>query len=187
MVSKITRPKGSKNKATKRWEAYWLSKQKAKAWYQAKHEYLKKNPLESLKGWIKNIDPLELASVLATTYVIHGVITTTTEIYERVININQGIQIVAGTPDWVDWLPFGNTPLGLLSNLPWLINTLIQGGFSEEQAKNTVEGLKKIVEKPNTDSLFIWAVSFAIAYYVQKHGITDIIGSIKGFLGLAAA
>lgn len=184
------RTKGSKNKATLKWEAYWLNKEKAKGILQAKAEEDRKHPerviLEWLKSLIKPIDITDLIAYLSTTYIIHGIILTSAELYERAKNIGKGLTLISGKPDILNNLPFADTPLGWVSDLPWLINTYIQAqNLSEERKKQIIEGLTKIVERPDPDSLYIWALSFAIAYYIQKHGITNIFSSIKAFLGFA--
>lgn len=185
----MTRPKGSKNKATKKWEAYWLNKKKWKAYFKAKEEYLKKNPLEALKNWLKQIDPLEFAAIISTTYVIHAIIQTTSELFQRATNINSGIRIISGSPEFIKNLPWGNLPLiGNLYDLPFLINTILNAqNISEERKQEIIKGATTILKNPQDDSILLWAISFSIAYYVQKHGITDILGSIKGFLGIGAA
>lgn len=181
------RTKGARNKATEKWLAYWTSKKKWKGYFKARTEYFKKNPLEAIKSWIKPFDPIELAGVLTTTYVIHSIILNTAELFDRATNISKGLRLISGTPDWVSYLPWGNTPLGWISNLPFLLSTLLQGGVPEDRAQEIIDGLVKIAEEPESDSFLIWATSFSIAYYIQKHGIPDILGTIKGFLGLAAA
>lgn len=139
--------------------------------------------------FIDRIEPMEFLSVLATTYVVHGIILTTTEFLERATNISKGLRIISGTPDIVKYLPFSDTPVGWVSNIPFLVSRIwdiyTQKGATDEVKKQVVEGSKKILEEPDSDSIYLWAVSFAIAYYIQKHGITEIFGSIRSFLGLA--
>ena len=155
----------------------------------------KKKPLDQLikeyaEKLIDKIDPLELASLLATTYVIHGIILNTTELFERATNITKGLSLISGTPEIVQALPFGNTPFGWTANIPFLLARIwdiwnLKENVSEETKEQIVEGAKKILEKPDTDSFYLWVLSFSIAYYIQKHGIPDIFGSIKAFLGIA--
>lgn len=185
---KLGRTPGAKNKATRKWEAYWLNKNKAKAFYQAKMEYLAKNPLESLKTWLKDIDVLELAGTLALTYVIHNLIISIADFFDRAKSISDSVRVIAGTPDAVKWLPWGSIPLiGNFYDLPWIINTLLNKQEVPDNTKEVLVNLKKELDNPNTDSFFIWVLSFGIAYYIQKHGITDIFNTIKGFLGVATA
>lgn len=135
---------------------------------------------------IKKIEPLELASTLITTYVIHGIILSTAELFERAENIAKGLDIISSKPEAINIINPTSNPLGLItnwiSNIPFLIAALIEG-VDQDTAEKLTEGLTKIAEKPESDSLYIWALSYAIAYYIQKHGITDVFGAIKGFLG----
>jgi len=135
-----------------------------------------------------NLDLLELAAVLASTYVIHGIILTTKELFERVENISKGLQLISNTPDWVNFLPFIDTPLGWTANIPFLLNELWnilnESELDQKRKEEIVEGAKTILEKPQSDDLMLWAISFVIAYYVQKHGITNIFSSIQAFLGI---
>jgi len=138
-----------------------------------------------------NLDLLEVSAVLAGTYVIHSIILTTAELFERAENISKGLQVISNTPDWVNLLPFANTPLGWTSNIPFLIGelwTLLnKGDLPTERKEEIIDGVKTILETPEGDSPMLWAISFIIAYYVQKHGITNIFGTIQSFLGIKAA
>jgi len=151
-----------------------------------KHKTLFMKFIETLKTLDIEIDPIEAVAVGATTYVIHSLILTTTELLDRVNNMSKGLRIISGTPEILGQLPFADSPIGWIGNLPFLIAQIFSGE-NEESQQRIIDGIKKITEEPNSDNFFIWAVSLVIAYYVQKHGITDILGAARSFLGLGAA
>lgn len=146
---------------------------------------------EHIGKFIDRIEPIEFIGLLSTTWVIHGIILTTAELYERATNISKGLRVISGTPDIVKYLPFGDTPLAWASNLPFLISKIwdiyTQKGATDEQKQQIVEGTKKLLEAPDPESIDLWIVSLAIAYYIQKHGILNILNGVKGFLGLATS
>lgn len=192
-VSKLARGKLLKTKIK---EAKKITEAEVKARlttaYKTKNKYILEEIKNRLIKVLANINPLELAATLATTYVIHGLILSTKELFDRATNISQGLRLISGTPEWVSFLPFADTPLGWTANIPFLIGQLwdilnAKEDISQEQKERIVEGATKILENPQSDSIYLWILSYAIAYYVQKHGITDIFKAVQGFLGVATA
>jgi len=146
---------------------------------------------EHIGKFIDRIEPMEFLSTLATTYIVHGIILTSAELYQRTQNITKGLRIISGTPEIIKYLPFGDTPLAWAANIPFLASKLwdiyTQKEATKEQKEEIIQGATEIAKAPEADDLYLWAVSFAIAYYVQKHGIKDILGSVRAFLGFATA
>jgi len=165
------------------------TKARTKAYIKERGKHFPALIQERLLKLIDNIDLIELSATLATTYVVHGIILTSAELFDRATNISQGLRMVSGTPEWVSLLPFADTPLGWTANIPFLINTLWdllnqKEDFPQEQKEQIIEGATKILENPKSDTVYLWVLSYTIAYYVQKHGILNIFSAVQGFLGI---
>lgn len=154
-----------------------------------KHKKLEESLREHIGKFIDRIEPMEFIGLLSTTYVIHGIILTTAELTQRATNISKGLRLISGTPEIIKYLPFGDSPFAWSANIPFLLGKLWdiynKKELTQEEKENIISGSKTILEEPDAESLDLWIISIAIAYYIQKHGILNIFSAVRGFLGFA--
>jgi len=132
----------------------------------------KKKLMVSLKEhvgkFIDRIEPLDLAATLALTPLIHGVIANTPAMLSKVSE-----SYGAGLPLWERFLLWGpiGTPLSMLT----------------EQVLPSKEDVKEMEKGLASNDVYVWLISFALAYIIIKHGgqIAIALGeSVKGLTGI---
>lgn len=126
---------------------------------------------EHLGHWIDGINPLDLAAICATTYLIHGVVITSTTLMQTITNYvtktPEGIGLIFGSAV----APFFGIPGIVVHYLQQMINI---SNFSKTE-QNQIKAFSQ------TTDFMIWIVSFALAYILIKHG-----GALIGMLGSEA-
>lgn len=141
---------------------YVESKAKRRGELQAEYEFKKahsiiKKPMDFLEDTIKKtidkIDVFETAAILGTTFIVHGVIITSTELLEKVEAYqHQMPEIYKAFPEL---------------EKRWK--------FEHGQKESLVTTATNIVE--GVPDYMVWLVSFTLAYIIIKHA-----GSLVGLL-----
>lgn len=123
----------------------------------------KKKPLlesvrEHIGLMIDRIDPLEIAAVVGTTYVLHETILASTDV------LNKITAKISMNPEWV---------IGALNPLAGLMLSLMPKPEFPQELEN--------IKTP--DSLFLWIVCFILAFIVVRHG-AELLGKLSGSGGI---
>lgn len=141
---------------------------------QAEYEFKKahsvtKKPMdfleETVKGTINKIDPLKAVAITGTTVIIHGLIqasdTMLTQIADFVSNIPQFLGgAVIGVAETI------------FSKASWeAIGVEVHEPKIEEPKTSTPKShYQSILESLGISDLYVWIISFALAYIVIEHG-----------------
>jgi hypothetical protein len=125
------------------------------------------------KGWMKSIrdhigkiidriDPLEVGATVGLTVIIHELIMKTPELYKQAIGATEAFAALA------TWFPRTVIPaVGQIFNITMDATT-------QEANKQAMEYQKLLTQS----EMWIWLVSFALAYILVKHG-GQIFGLLK--------
>jgi len=143
---------------------------KRKGELEAETKFWDKQPLtKKLKRllWkkLEEVDPVKIAALIGTTYLIHETLLTCDSVVNRISTVLKSPKAALTAAGWEYMLaPFSFAALPFLP----LVSTMIGSSTLEQD-----------ITKTHTPEIIIWLLSFVIAFMLIEHG-GEVMGMIIG-------